>query len=78
MIYETIGDRLKYSLNIRKLTQKEFAQRINITESAMSRYISDERVPRADTIVSICRSLGVSADWLLGMTDLEKGGRQIT
>lgn len=72
MIYETIGDRLKYSLKIRKLTQKEFAQRTNITESAMSRYISGERVPRADTLVSICRSLGVSADWLLGMTESEK------
>lgn len=72
MIYETIGDRLKYSLKIRKLTQKEFAQRTNITESAMSRYISGERVPRADTLVSICRELGVSADWLLGMTESEK------
>lgn len=72
MIYKTIGDRLKYSLEIRKLTQKEFAQRINVTESAISRYINDERVPRADTLVSICRELGVSADWLLGMTESEK------
>lgn len=72
MIYETIGDRLKYSLKIRKLTQKEFAQRTNITESAMSRYISGERVPRANTLVIICRELGVCADWLLGMTESEK------
>ncbi len=67
MIYKTLGDRLKLSLKIRKMTQKEFAERLDMTEPTISRYIKGTRQPNADTIVAICRVLGISADWLLGM-----------
>lgn len=67
MTHKTIGDRLKYSLEIRKMTQREFAERLDMTEPTISRYIKGTRQPNADTIIAICRVLGVSADWLLGM-----------
>jgi len=69
MIHRTLGDRLKYSLEIRHIQQRDFAKRLGITEATMSRYINDQRLPRADTIVDICNELGVSADWLLGMIE---------
>lgn len=67
MINQTIGDRLKYSLKIRNMKQKEFAEKIGVTEVTISRYINNERQPNADMIILICRALGVSSDWLLGM-----------
>ena len=67
MLYQSIGDRIKYLLSIRKLSQKEFAKRLGITEATLSRYVSGTRMPKADMIISICNELGISADWLLGM-----------
>jgi len=67
MLYKSIGDRIKYSLDIRKMSQKEFAKRLKITEATLSRYINGTRLPKADMIIDICNELGVSADWLLGM-----------
>lgn len=67
MLYQTIGDRIRYSLDIRGMKQREFAKKIGITETSLSRYIYDQRIPRADLIVVMCQTLGVSSDWLLGL-----------
>ena len=69
MLHQTIGDRLKYSLVIRNMKQREFAKKIGVTEVTISRYINNERQPNADMIILICRALGISSDWLLGMLD---------
>ena len=67
MIHQTLGDRLKYSLEIRNMKQTEFAEKIGVTATTVHRYINDERIPNADAVIQMCRVLGVSADWLLGM-----------
>jgi transcriptional regulator with XRE-family HTH domain len=67
MIHETIGDRIKYQLKLRKMTQRELANKIGINEVTMGRYINDKRIPNADVIIAICRTLGISSDWLLGL-----------
>ena len=67
MIHETIGDRLKYQLKLRKMSQREFANKIGIGEVTLGRYINNQRIPNADVIISICRTLGISSDWLLGL-----------
>lgn len=67
MIHKTIGDRLKYSLELRNMTQKELADKIGVTEISMSRYVNSTREPRADKVILICRTLGISSDWLLGL-----------
>ena len=67
MIQQTMGDRIKLALEIRGMKQVDLAKRIGMTNVSICRYISGEREPRADAIVAICRTLGVSADWLLGM-----------
>lgn len=68
MIHKTLGDRLKYCLEKRGITQKDFADRMNVMEMTVSKWINGKSQPRADYIVVMCRKLGVSADWLLGMT----------
>ena len=61
----TFGERLSWLLNERGITQRELALRTGLTESAVSRYVNNQREPRADGIVKICKALEVSADWLL-------------
>lgn len=61
------GDRLKRLLILRNMTQREFAKKIGITECAISRYIQNERKPNYEILVKICKTLNISADWLLGL-----------
>lgn len=56
---ETIGTRLRELLQMRHMTQKELAARSGVTEAAVSRYLKDERQPRAITVASLARALGV-------------------
>lgn len=64
---KTIGDRIRYSLEIRDMKQRELARLIGLSEVTLSRYVNNEREPRVKSIVAICKVLGISADWLLGM-----------
>lgn len=64
---KTLGDRIRYSLEIRDMKQKELAKLIGLSEVTLSRYVNNEREPRVKSIVAICKALGISADWLLGM-----------
>lgn len=67
MIHKTLGDRLRWSLKLRHFSQHEFAEMLEISESAMSKIINDKQQPNARMIVTICRKLGISSDWLLGL-----------
>lgn len=53
----------------RKITQKELSQRIDITESALSRFLSgaSDRLD-SEALLRIARCFGVSTDFLLGET----------
>ena len=57
--------RIRKALEMRHMKQKELAQDIGITETTLSRYINGTRHPDSEIIVRICKSLNVSADWLL-------------
>ena len=60
---ERILDLMKHG----KVTQKDLAQRIDITESALSRFLSGA-TDRLDSeyLLRIARCFGVSTDFLLG------------
>lgn len=52
------------------LTQVEIAAKLGIPQTAWSRLeIGKVADPRASTIVHVCTTFGVSADWLLGLTE---------
>lgn len=64
-----IGKKLK-ALRIEKnLTQKQVADRIGLSISAVSSYESGNRYPSYDVLVKMARIFHVSTDYLLGMTD---------
>jgi transcriptional regulator with XRE-family HTH domain len=63
----TFGERLDLVIRLYGITQRELAERCGITEVTMSRYINNQRVPKASEIIKICRETHISADFLLGL-----------
>lgn len=64
-----IGNRISYLLNKNGITQKELADRINVSESVVSRYISGEREPKANVLANIATALRTTSDYLLGIEE---------
>lgn len=53
----------------RGLSQKELAQKTNLTESAISHYLKGDREPKGAILLNIANTLGTSTDYLNGKTD---------
>lgn len=64
---QIVSKRLKMALEIRNIQQKEFAKKTGLTAVTVSRYVNGGRQPNANNIIVICKTLGISADWLLGL-----------
>lgn len=62
----TFGDRLREILEQKEIMQKKFAARLNISESAISDYVNDRRLPNILLVNDMAKELGVSVDYLLG------------
>lgn len=60
-----INGRISQLLSEKNMTQRELAQIAGITESAVSHYISGDRVPRGVTLIKIANALGTTTDDLL-------------
>lgn len=64
-----LGYRLKKALEMKGMSQSDLARATGITTSAASRYINTSREPNTKVMRRICKSLGVSADYLLGIDE---------
>lgn len=53
----------------RGMTQKELAQKTNLTEGAISHYLKGDREPKGAILLNIANALGTSTDYLKGLTD---------
>ena len=63
------GQRLREARKACGLTQKQLAEKLFITQSAVGKYEREELQPNIPMIISICKTLDVSADYLLGLED---------
>lgn len=54
------------------LSQKQLAEKINVTEASMSRYLKGERVPRIDVIVKLANVFNVSIEYLQGIKEVDE------
>ena len=61
--------RLVELINIKGLSQKDFAKMADITESAASYYLKGMRTPSGEILVRISKALDTTTDYLLGRTD---------
>ncbi len=68
---KNLGQRITEALRKANCTQKELAERIGVTETVMSRYISGDREPRPETIANIATALRTTSDYLLGIENEE-------
>lgn len=55
-----------------KLTQKQFAKLLGVPLTSYTNWVAGISTPKAEAIVLICTKLGVSSDWLLGLTDKQQ------
>lgn len=63
-----------WALNTRKkkkISQEELAKQIGVHAPVIGRYERDEVKPSIETAFKIAKALGVSLDYLTGLSDLE-------
>lgn len=63
---ESFADRLE---SLRGNTsQKEFARKLGVPLTSYTNWVCGTSSPKMEYIVMLCTKLGVSADWLLGLS----------
>lgn len=68
---DTFSDRIIILINENDLSQQEAAEKIGCSRSAVRAWL-DGGVCRGDHLIAISKAFGVSADWLLGLSDSRK------
>jgi transcriptional regulator with XRE-family HTH domain len=66
---KNFADRLKEALEVNKMSQSELARKIGLTSHIVNRYCSGKAKPSFNALISICKVLDESADYLLGLAD---------
>lgn len=66
------GGRLRTLRIERGLSQKSVATAISVSVNAISQYETDKRFPDQDVLVRLCTYYKISADYLLGLTDIHR------
>lgn len=62
---KTLGERIAKLMKKQGYTQKELAMMVGVTESAMSRYLSNEREPKLEVIANLATALCTTSDFLI-------------
>lgn len=50
-------------------TQTQLAKELNVTKQCVNDYKKGKSMPSIETLYLLCKSLDVSSDYLLGLTD---------
>jgi len=64
-----IGARILPLMKKKGMAQRELANMIGVTETSISRYISGQRVPKANIVVYMADALNTTTDYILGRTE---------
>lgn len=67
-IKKVIGSRINEALAFSNKKQKELAAHLGVPDNTISYFCSGKRVPNAEQIIKISKFLGVSSDFLLGLS----------
>jgi len=65
----TFGARLTAAMSAKNIKVVDFAAAVYVGERTIYRWRGDHVWPPLDAVPFICKTLGVSADWLLGVSD---------
>ncbi|MFI3166436.1 MAG: helix-turn-helix transcriptional regulator [Bacillota bacterium] len=69
MELKNIQTRLRESIKLSGLTQKEIALQVGISFQTVSKYMTCDIFPALDTLAKLCQVLDVSADYILGLKE---------
>lgn len=69
--YIMIGERLAELRKINGDTQQSMADKLHSTLSAVRCWEHDKSSPSHEMLIAICKLYGTSADYLLGLTDID-------
>ena len=72
-----LGMRISQLLKTRNIQQKELAEQIGITETAISRYIAGTREPKPEVIANIATALHTTSEYLLGIENNDFNFHQV-
>ncbi|RCW44268.1 helix-turn-helix domain-containing protein [Paenibacillus prosopidis] len=68
---KTLGERLKYAREKKRYTQIEVAEKLDISNGAISGYERNYRDPDTDTLNKLATLYDVTPNWLLGRNEKE-------
>ena len=68
-IMQNYGNRLKQARQSKGYTQIDMAKKMQIPQQTWQRYESGKFDLKMSTIYKICKTLDISADWLLGLKE---------
>lgn len=69
----TLGTRIAAMRGYRRLNQESLGGMVGVTKQTVSGWENDRRKPDAEDIRNLCRALGCTADYLLGLCDDPSG-----
>ncbi len=65
----TFGGRIYTLREENKLTVEQFARRVFVNKAIICLWEQGKNLPSFGAIISICKNMNVSADWLLGLSE---------
>lgn len=72
------NERIAWIRDCRSITQKEMAERLNIKQQQYARYEKGINVMPVTYLEPICKILNVSADYIVGITEIpEKLNKEV-
>ena len=61
---KTLGERISALSKEKHVNQKDLAMMIGVTESALTRYIKNEREPKIEVLANLATALNTTVDYL--------------
>lgn len=75
---ETMGQRIKKTRKMMKMTQVEFAKLLDVPQPSISAYEKDKYLPSFEVIVKIMKECNVSFEWLNGYNSVPDSTLTVT
>ncbi len=58
-----IGDKIKKMMELKNINQRQLAKKCKLTESAISKYVNNERYPRIDVLLKLAKVFSVGINY---------------
>jgi transcriptional regulator with XRE-family HTH domain len=76
-VNKLFGQRLKKEREIRGLTQADLAKEVKVSVPTIAEYEAGKKMPRHNKLIILAKTLNVSTDYLLGLTDIKEPAHMI-